>query len=377
MADSDPNNAVGQHGTQPFTPISQAPGHDGHVCPTCGRSDYDDSNDNDDSSDEEDYNASTPCLLSENYDYRSAHLMGNNIHVLGRSGRIPDFARREVALAFDPDSRLPDPTPEEVLKDPELAILREVHIHKYDIMRIFMDKIAHDASHHFEIIKCSKQMPIFRRQLPRIPGDALGKLISQPLPDLLFGYNHDIMYPRHLFCDPTGFCNAAANEDNLILPFLSVEIGEQRPATGHSRSFYGMENEAAAASAACVNMVERINSLIDGSSKPDIFGEGKLCSMAFSIVTNGSEARLFAAWKEPWGAYTMKNLQSWLLAEEDQFIAFQHVFRNILHWASGERWNYLDGALRWMSHELRKLATKRGEEGGLEPAPKRPKVELR
>lgn len=374
MADSNQNDDVGQHGTQPFTPISEAPDQDGHVCPTCGRSDGDDSNDN--PSDEEEDDDFAPPLLSEGYDYRSANLIRNSVHIIGRSEEVPEPMVPIVALIYDPTARQSDVTFEEVCEDPELFILRTVEIHRYDVMRIFLDKIAHDAGRHFEVIKCSKQMPIFRRHLPGDPENAQRRRISQPMPDLLFGYRHDRFYPKYGFCDPTRICDAAANEDNLILPFLCVEIGEQRSAIEPSRSFYGMENEAAATAAACVKMMEQLNARIDESPNDGVFGAMRLCTVAFSVVTNGSEARLFMAWRDRWGGYTMRYLQAWLLAEEDQYVEFQHVFQNILHWASGERWTYLDGLFKWLEGGLRKAASaKRREQGSLGPASKRARAD--
>lgn len=370
MADSNQSNAVGQYGAQPVTPTSEPPDYDGHLCPTCGRSDGDDSN-NDSSDDDDEGENSPPPLLSESYDYRSANLIRNGIHILGQTEEVPKPVAPLVAQIYDPAARESDVTCEAAMEDPDLFVLRTVQVHNYDMMRIFVEKIAHDAGRHFRVLKCSKQMPIFRRHLPSDPEKAQGKGVSQPLPDLLFGYNHDMIYPRQGFCDPTRVYDAAANEDNLILPFLSVEIGEQRSAIGPSRSFYGMENEAGATTAACVRMVEHLNTCVDQRPNNDVFDEMRLSPVAFSVVTNGSEARLFMGWRDLWGGYSMRYLEGWLLREEKQYVEFQHVFQNILHWASGERWNYIHGVFKWLETGMSKAAAKRREEADLGPASKR------
>lgn len=63
----------------------------------------------------------------------------------------------------------------------------------------------------------------------------------------------------------------------------------------------------------------------------------RIDSTAFSIATNGSEARLFMTWKEGTDTFKVKHLRSFCMAEEDHYTAFHSALYNILDWGYNER----------------------------------------
>ena len=64
----------------------------------------------------------------------------------------------------------------------------------------------------------------------------------------------------------------------------------------------------------------------------------------FSISMNGTEARLFVAWKEDQD-FIVQKIRSFSLQEADQFLQFRKYVLNIMDWGRNERLESIRSAL--------------------------------
>lgn len=157
---------------------------------------------------EEDEHYHIPPLPTERYDYRDANLGWNHVKFVGRSEPVPDHLAAVVNAIFHPNAGPSDPSAEVAFNDPELSGLWNRRLDQYDLMRIFLDKITPHTEGNFFGLKSSKRMPIFKKHRPSDAETARGTKISQPVPELLFGYTHDIYkLENNSNFDPTQICD--------------------------------------------------------------------------------------------------------------------------------------------------------------------------
>ena len=157
-------------------------------------------------------------------------------------------------------------------------------------------------------------------------------------PDLLYGYERASLEKNSVRLDLTLNKYTCANKEMLMLPFLAIELKGQWPAS--SGNLCVAENQAAGSSSACVKMAEYLNECLENETV------ARIDSTAFSVATNGTEARLFMTWKEGTDTFKVKRLRSYCLAEEDQYIVFHGALYNILDWVYKERLTSIRSCLK-------------------------------
>lgn len=281
-------------------------------------------------------------------EYRHKHLAWNKIHLVHRDEALPES---QVALAEHicrQDRASPDPTMEGLGAPSHGLPKRLALVYEADVMQNFFAIFTDEKSSNAAGMFCSKGLPINKRHVPENPEAPPDSKLSQPKPDLLYGYYEDAFEQGNgTNFHPTLVVDAVANNACLVLPFLTVEFKGQWPASAGNLCV--AENQAAGSSSACVKMAEYLNDCLEkqrGSSPATT----RLDTAAFSIVTNGTEARLFMTWKEHPDIFRMKHLRSFCLAEQDQRLSLRNAFHNILDWGYNERLDGIRRCLRILLH---------------------------
>lgn len=267
-------------------------------------------------------------------DYQFRNLAFNKVHLLNRYDDIPESHLGLVnRIAGQPGASLEHSVEKVEVAKQELKA-RYGLLHQVDVFnalfRLFMNpKTTTSAS------QVNMMQPIFTKHLPKYFKAPEEFDLSQPTPDLLFGYsfcafeqNGDRLCPEHI-------CHTSADESLLLLPFLAVHMEGQWPTS--ESNLCVAENKAAGSSTACVNIVESLNERIER----DIFSwkPKKLDSTSFSIVTNGSEARLFMTWSPKQDVFKVKHVRSYCLTEADHCHEFRKTVDNIFDWGYNDRLN--------------------------------------
>jgi hypothetical protein len=109
-------------------------------------------------------------------------------------------------------------------------------------------------------------------------------------------------------------------------------------------------NECAAASAACLNLLSRLNSLVEQ------YGHTALIdNLTYAIAADNNLAQLYVAWKdESTLTYYLQRVDSFMLCRPDEFSNLRRQVRNILDWAKGTRLTQIRKALDIVLEEKRK-----------------------
>lgn len=225
----------------------------------------------------------------------------------------------------------PEPTVEEVATDSELKELRGL-AYEHDVVDVFLKKFAPPNTTHAPVFKLSRQVHIREKHVPSSPSAIKGVKISKPMPEIIYGYSSKA-FPRDAEAlDSKARVDVDANDAGLMLPFLAIEAKGQWPGT--SGNLCVAENQAIGSSVVCVKIAEDLRKCVEESANT-------LDTTAFSIATNGSEARLFITWRERSDVYKMKLLRSYCLVEAGQCIQFRRAVRNILQWGYTDRLNHI------------------------------------
>ena len=294
----------------------------------------------------------------ELHNYREVHLASNNIHLVSLVEPIPASQLGLAERICGPTGTSPDPTIGEV----HAAICETTDCAdppwESRVERRFLDKFQKSESLGF---KCCMRIQIHDRHVPHKPGTAQSPKISHPVPDLLYGYSGNKLSQDGTALDGPSLDHTIANGEKLMLPFLAVEAKGQWPAS--TGNLCVAENQAAGSSTACVKMMENLN---DCLAQDPSTSDTKLDSTSFSIVTNGTEARLFMTWREGTDIFKLKHLRSYCLSDEDHYIRFHRAVHNILDWGYNERLNGIRSCIAILQARNDRQRRRQLEETGLE-----------
>jgi hypothetical protein len=175
--------------------------------------------------------------------------------------------------------------------------------------------------------------------------------ISQPKPDLLYGYSGDlrdgaITQPQFLAQEvlhPQNARFAEATTPGLRFPFLAIEF---KAAGGTRGDLWVATNQCAGDSAACLNAINQLNTLLrEYQSKQQVD------NLSYCIAVDNNVAQLYISWKESDLHYYLQRVDTFLLSSPEHFRNFRKQVRNILDW--GKDSSYRLGRL-WML-SLRKI----------------------
>lgn len=175
-----------------------------------------------------------------------------------------------------------------------------------------------------------------------IPNTSEGLRLSTPAPDVMFGYNGDISAKPEAFPSQDNSIRSLgvepyANRRDLMYPCLLIEYGE-------ADNTMAARNKCLGGSAACVNMVERLNErLRQSAADPDTVRE--VNSAAFSVAIDDSGIRFYVTWKQDKLDYHMAQIHRVARNGPKAISETQKFLANVKHWARTERLGAIRKAL--------------------------------
>jgi hypothetical protein len=148
-----------------------------------------------------------------------------------------------------------------------------------------------------------------------------------------------------------------ANEDGMLYPFFAIQfLGDA--VRGDTSMWTAAQNWNAAASAACVNMGERLNDRL--MNVPHNQHIDPLNTCAFSMTICASEAELWVTWKEG-DSYIMQILDRYLLLKPRDYDDIRNRVRDVLWWGSKVRMQDFTATLDFVTKVSRRLSCPSGE----------------
>lgn len=220
--------------------------------------------------------------------YRSINLRENHIHLRSQYDEFPDHIAYLIGMARRTWAS-PGPSLEELRRDTVLESL-EFGVGEPEVEDYFRDKIL--PSKLGGGIKRSDRQPMLKHTVPNNPMSKFR--VGNPVPDMLYGYRRSEAFTatQQIQLGSMGK-QVQANSLDLIYPFFILEFKGDGPAgTG---SMWVAINQCRGASATCVNMVDQLNRQLE---KYKDISVRAVDNAAFSVATNGIEARLFISWKQ-------------------------------------------------------------------------------
>ena len=217
----------------------------------------------------------------------------------------------------------------------------------------------------------TRKLPFSLDCMPYVPGGWLGEgpqpRISNPFPDLLFGYALKTFTLEQRRC-MTGLERLAdrvlgTTARELLCAFFAVEFKAQ--ATGGS--IYAATNQCAGAGAACVNALKMIYELaptpIDEGPTSNADSGGHLPSprsspnivaatapsaadsLCFTMAIDGQTAALHANWTDGAGAFYCSRVRHYVLFEAEGAQALKREVDAVIAWGLGPRLTAIRNAL--------------------------------
>ncbi|KAH7019528.1 hypothetical protein EDB80DRAFT_632606 [Ilyonectria destructans] len=279
--------------------------------------------------------------LVERPDYQERNLRANKIYMRSSRDQRPDHVTDLIdQMRRGRDS--PSPTLDQVWDGEELEILamgtEESVVRKY-----FQETIFPNPDRRDSLIRSDGQ-PMAKHT---VPGKRFGLKVSNPTPDMLYGYKWGQAFPQQeTQLISMGTEMRATNQKNgMIYPFLIIEV------KGDGGSMWGAMNQCLGGSASCVNVTEILNRRLR-LCKSDIVHP--INSAAFSIAINGAEARLYISWKHNEQDYYMTTVDTFLLQDPEHYLKFRKYVYNIIDWGRGKRLEEIRKSLDSLLEESRK-----------------------
>lgn len=180
--------------------------------------------------------------------------------------------------------------------------------------------------------------------------------ISQPKPDLLYGYSGD--HRDQAFTQPQFLAQASLNPRNtrateattqgLRFPFLAIDF---KAAGGTRGDLWVAVNEGAGASAACLNAADQLNIALQN------YGAQSVDNLSYCIAMDNNVAQLYISWKEGGLKYYLQRVDAFLLSRPEDFVTFRNQVRNIFDWGKNARLAQIGQALDIIIEENRQSAS--------------------
>ncbi|KAJ8127247.1 hypothetical protein O1611_g6392 [Lasiodiplodia mahajangana] len=265
--------------------------------------------------------------LVEDPDYRRTNLTANHIYMPIRVEKLPDHIS---ALVDDmrKDRGSPEPTLDEVSQDRNLATLGcmgagEQQVEKYFNSRIFPLPDLTEPLHR------SDKQPMLKRA---VPTTSPKHNLSNPVPDILYGYNLNYAFPSQQLQLSLMVNEAKANNYESLYPFLVVEFKGEGPSG--SGNLWVAANQCVGGSVSSVNIAERLNQRLEQLRRKDV---ELVNSAAFGVVMDGTDARVYVSWKQNKTDFYMQCVEYLAVQNPSHYLLFRRYIRNIIGWGMGER----------------------------------------
>ncbi|KAI5918409.1 hypothetical protein F4810DRAFT_575963 [Camillea tinctor] len=189
-----------------------------------------------------------------------------------------------------------------------------------------------------------------------VPSNNVRFKVTQPKPGKLYGYSGDLNVPftesqivTQSILDPRIPSYPAATSNGLRFPFFAIEF---KAAGGARGDLWVATNQCAGASSACLNAVDRLNTLLrEYGSKQSVD------NLSYSIAVDNNTAQLFISWKEGDLNCYLQRVGVFLLASPEDFKEFRKQVRNILDWGKDTRLTQIKIALDTiLDEDMKKVA---------------------
>ncbi|KAM5368303.1 hypothetical protein ACJZ2D_009571 [Fusarium nematophilum] len=256
--------------------------------------------------------------------YRRYNLASNEIYMLTSSGRAPDHVAALVSFVRrDRDS--PGPSKHQVWRDKELEAIG-MGAAASDVEYYFLRKVLAGCNHG-GLLAISHRAPMAKKA---VPSSGSHLQVSTPMPSMLYAYSADEVFPQQqaqLISMGTGM-QASDQHEGSLYPFFVVEF------KGDGGSMWAATNQCLGASATCVNINDTLNCRLRQCGGDAV---QLIDSAAFSLATNGSEARLYVTWKPDEFTYHMAMIRSFLLQDAEHYLKLRKYVLNIMDWGRGRR----------------------------------------
>ncbi|EXJ81416.1 hypothetical protein A1O3_07708 [Capronia epimyces CBS 606.96] len=287
--------------------------------------------------------------------YRERNLVFNNIHIHGIGKTLPEHVQRLVDDMFK-ERQSPEPEVEDIRNDTALNSLRgddgsESAVTKYFKRDIFEDP---QFSRRLKGLMMTEAVyPMRKEHVPSSYDPDISLPVSQPKPDILYGYLGEAFTSRQqrqfMTMNSTEY---TANSQRLIYPFLLVELKGDGPGAT-AGSLWVATNQCLGGVATCINMAEKLNRYIEQLPVSTV---SPVDTTVFSIAMNGIVASLLVSWKEGDGSGEVYNTQEikWLLFDPEGYLLFRRFVRNVLEWGRGRRRAQIGALLDAVQEESRK-----------------------
>ncbi|KAK0748559.1 hypothetical protein B0T21DRAFT_344204 [Apiosordaria backusii] len=300
----------------------------------------------------EDFASSTNASV-RHPSYRERNLQPNGICIRYGRTRLPDYISSHVeGLRAERDS--PSPSAEQI--DGYLDELSELAegCTEADVERVFQNAVFPeplDPAYGRPAGLDRAQSSLMSSHL--IPNNLESRSrVSRPKPDLLYGYSskpqHGAFTQRQFLAQddlhPQNARFADATTQGLRFPFFAIEF----KADG---DLWIAANQCAGASSACVNAVDRLNTLLQESGSKQ-----RVDNFSYSIAMDNNMAQLYVSWKEADLNYYMQQVDVFVMARPEEFKNFRKQVRNILDWGKDKRLTQIRDALDIILEENQKQA---------------------
>ncbi|KAM5345177.1 hypothetical protein ACJ41O_011039 [Fusarium nematophilum] len=215
----------------------------------------------------------------------------NNIFLRdSRQALPPHISQLVSSVQTDRDSPLPSPTT--VRNNSDLYAM-EYEASEPQVEEFFRNHIAPRNARN-DLINRSDRTSM---KSSTLPSSKPQHRLSIPVPDMFYGYNRSYGF------DPAQRAQISAGGNALVAT-----------------------NQCLGASAACINVAERLNQQLRRCNRQEI---RQLDSASFSIAMNSTEARLYVSWKQE-KLIQMQKVDSFILQRPEEFLKFRTQVRNII-----------------------------------------------
>ncbi|KAG7287003.1 hypothetical protein NEMBOFW57_006503 [Staphylotrichum longicolle] len=193
---------------------------------------------------------------------------------------------------------------------------------------------------------------------PVRPGIPPAMKVSQPKPDLLYGYQGDLgpspfnqsqLIAQMQMDTGPGQAFANTNSQRLRFPFFALELKGDGGTFG---SLWVATNQCGGDAAACFNATARLNELLTAANQPMVD------NLTYCIAMDNRYAQLYVSWKADLLDYYMYEVRAYVLSREDEYKDFRRHIRNILDWGSDQRLAQIKQSLDVLLEESRKETAK-------------------
>lgn len=291
--------------------------------------------------------------------YRWENLLATGIQIRTAHTELPDHVSRHVDGLRARERESPGPSPEET-KEHVAAVntlaegCTEAELENFLKHAVFPKTSDRTYGRQAGLFSTESSL-MLSHFVPNNPESPFR--ISQPKPDLLYGYSvhlEDKAFTRdqllaHNHLPPRDRLVAAVTTNGLTFPFLAIEI----KSTGGTRGdLWVGTNQCAGASSACLEAVDRLNSLLKQQGSVH-----RIDNVVYSIAMDNNVAKLHVSWKEDDSPhYLLQRVGAFLLLDPEHFKSFRNQVRCILDWGKDTRLHQIRDALDIIMEENRKAA---------------------